>query len=48
MTPRQGTESLRDWPVFRLSHLREDGDTAVHAATPAATGDGTGHCSNAR
>lgn len=31
VTVRQGGETLRDWPGFRLDHLREDGDTEVHA-----------------
>jgi hypothetical protein len=31
VTARQGGETLRGWPGFRLAHLREDGDTAVHA-----------------
>ena len=30
VTPRQGDETLRDWPGFRLAHLRDDGTTAVH------------------
>jgi hypothetical protein len=30
VTPRQGHETLRDWPVFRVSHLREEGQRAVH------------------
>ena len=30
VTPRQGDETLRDWPGFRLDHLRGDGTTAVH------------------
>lgn len=29
VTPRQGDETLRDWPSFRLDHLREEGQTAV-------------------
>lgn len=38
VTPRQGGETLRDWAAFRLDHLREDGDEAVHldASSPAA------------
>jgi hypothetical protein len=30
VTRRQGDETLRDWPGFRLEHLREDGESAVH------------------
>src|SRR5215470_2468585 len=30
VTPRQGDETLRDWPGFRLAHLRDDGTTLVH------------------
>ena len=30
VTPRQGDETLRDWPGFRLAHLRDDGTTGVH------------------
>jgi len=30
VTPRQGDETLRDWPGFRLAHLRNDGTTGVH------------------
>ena len=30
VTPRQGEETLRDWPAFRLDHLREDDATTVH------------------
>jgi hypothetical protein len=29
VTPRQGGETLRNWPSFRLNHLRYDGATAV-------------------
>jgi hypothetical protein len=29
VTPRQGGETLRNWPGFRMEHLREDGETAV-------------------
>ena len=29
VTPRQGGETIRNWPSFRLEHLREDGDNAV-------------------
>lgn len=37
VTPRQGSETLRDWPAFRLAHLREDGDTAVRLDATSAT-----------
>jgi hypothetical protein len=30
VTPRQGGETLRNWPGFRMEHLREDGQSAVH------------------
>ena len=30
VTPRQGDETLQDWPGFRLAHLRDDGTTWVH------------------
>ena len=30
VTPRQGDETLRDWPGFRLDHLREDDASTVH------------------
>lgn len=30
VTPKQGGENLRNWPDFRLEHLREDGQSAVH------------------
>ena len=30
VTPKQGDETLRNWPEFRLEHLREDGHSAVH------------------
>jgi len=29
VTPRQGDETLRDWPSFRVDHLREEGQTGV-------------------
>jgi hypothetical protein len=29
VTPRQGGETLRNWPSFRLSHLREEGQRGV-------------------
>jgi hypothetical protein len=30
VTPKQGDETLHNWPDFRLEHLREDGQSAVH------------------
>ena len=30
VTPRQGDETLRGWPGFRLDHLREDDASTVH------------------
>jgi hypothetical protein len=47
VTPRQGAETVRDWPAFRLSHLREDGDTAVRLVATSATlpfHGGNGRC----
>ena len=47
VTPRQGDETLRDWPRFRLDHLRGDGETAVHVdgVSPAlAFRGGRGRC----
>ena len=29
VTPRQGDETLRDWPSFRVDHLRGEGQTGV-------------------
>jgi len=29
VTPRQGAETLRDWPSFRVDHLRAEGQTSV-------------------
>jgi hypothetical protein len=29
VTPRQGGETLKNWPDFRTEHLREDGETDV-------------------
>ena len=37
VTPRQGGETLRSWPAFRLAHLREDGDSAVRLDAASAT-----------
>ena len=47
VTPRQGDETLRNWPSFRLDHLRQDGETAVHVdgVSPALTfRGGRGRC----
>lgn len=30
VTPKQGGETLRNWPGFRAEHLRADGQRAVH------------------
>jgi hypothetical protein len=30
VTPKQGDETLGNWTDFRLEHLRDDGQTAVH------------------
>ena len=30
VTPKQGGETLHDWPDFRMEHLHEDGQSAVH------------------
>ena len=30
VTPRQGPETLQDWPAFRLTHLGEDDAVSVH------------------
>jgi len=29
VTPRQGDETLRDWPSFRVDHLREEGQAVL-------------------
>lgn len=47
VTPRQGAETIRDWPAFRLSHLREEGNTAVRLDATSATlpfHGGNGRC----
>jgi len=46
-TPRQGDETLRDWPGFRVSHLRDEGQTAVHTdavSQPLRFAGGNGRC----
>jgi hypothetical protein len=44
LTPRQGDETVANWPSFRVEHNREEGDRAV---TPLASATGlrflTGH-----
>jgi hypothetical protein len=30
VTPKQGDETLNNWPGFRMEHLRDDGQSAVH------------------
>jgi hypothetical protein len=35
-TPRQGDETTRDWPSFRVNHLREEGQRAVHLDAASA------------
>ena len=37
VTPRQGGETLRNWPGFRTEHLREDGETAVRIDATSGT-----------
>jgi hypothetical protein len=47
VTPRQGDETLRDWPGFRLAHLRDDGTTGVHldsVSPPLPFHGGRGRC----
>jgi hypothetical protein len=47
VTPRQGDETLRDWPGFRASHLREEGQTAVrvdHVSPSLNFRGGHGRC----
>ena len=47
VTPRQGDETLRDWPSFRVDHLREEGQTAVHVdgvSPPLSFRGGQGRC----
>jgi hypothetical protein len=47
VTPKQGNETLRDWPSFRIGHLLED-DASAATMTGQATGlafhGGTGSC----
>lgn len=37
VTPRQGGETLRNWPSFRAEHLGEDGETAVRIDATSGT-----------
>lgn len=46
-TPKQGDETLRDWPGFRVAHLREEGQTAIHTdavSRPLRFDGGDGRC----
>jgi hypothetical protein len=48
VTPRQGGETLRNWPDFRTEHLRADGETDVRIDATSGTlsfrGGGQGRC----
>ena len=47
VTPKQGDETLRNWTGFRLEHLREDGQYAVHldgTSPPLHFRGGPGRC----
>jgi hypothetical protein len=47
VTPRQGDETLQNWPGFRAEHLREDGETAVRidaTSGPLSFRGGQGRC----
>jgi hypothetical protein len=47
VTPKQGGETLHDWPDFRVEHLREDGQSAVRldgASGPLDFRGGHGRC----
>jgi hypothetical protein len=37
VTPRQGGETLRNWPGFRAEHLGEDGETVVRIDATSGT-----------
>ena len=46
-TPRQGTESLRNWPAFRLRHLLDDDASAARLLAQSrgvSFAGGTGSC----
>jgi hypothetical protein len=47
VTPRQGHETLQDWPAFRLSHMLDDDAVTVHQdaeVTAVRTPNGTRSC----
>src|SRR5256714_10692962 len=47
LTPRQGTETLANWPTFRIEHLGDDGSTDVRLIASAhglAFRSGRGTC----
>jgi hypothetical protein len=47
LTPRQGTETLANWPRFRVDHLGDEGSTDVHLIASAhglAFRSGRGSC----
>ena len=47
VTPKQGGETLHNWPGFRAEHLREDGQSAVHldgVSGPLTFRGGHGRC----
>ena len=47
VTPRQGDETLRDWPSFRADHLRGEGQTGVRVddvSPPLDLRGGRGRC----
>ncbi len=47
VTPKQGGETLHNWPDFRMEHLREDGQSAVHldgVSGPLSFRGGHGRC----
>ena len=47
VTPKQGDETLHNWPGFRMEHLREDGQGAVHldgVSGPLSFRGGHGRC----
>jgi hypothetical protein len=47
VTLKQGDETLHNWPDFRMEHLREDGQSAVHldgVSGPLSFRGGHGRC----
>lgn len=47
VTPKQGGETLHNWPDFRAEHLHEDGQSAVHldgVSGPLSFRGGHGRC----